>query len=277
MDTNFPKIQQPPQDSRRQKYKSGCTWQRSWLRHCATSRKVAGSIPDETFREFLLIWSFRPQNGPGVDSVSDRNEHQESSLEGKSGRCVRLINLPPSRADCQKFWKSQPPGVLSAYLGLYRVSFTFTVQNLVTSWMRDNFNSTYYHLYTNICSSFLFLSFVVFLPSSFIQHFSCPTLFLHEGITDYNPSTARPITTLSKTVYQECCPQGLLFPLFWDSGRKNFVYMMGQPIAEDCGPRRYCNAFWLYLQRVLLSGLKSNDSYEANEDCREQHIAKLVR
>ena len=23
-----------------------CTWWRSWLRHCATSRKVAGSIPD---------------------------------------------------------------------------------------------------------------------------------------------------------------------------------------------------------------------------------------
>ena len=22
------------------------TWWRSWLRHCATSRKVAGSIPD---------------------------------------------------------------------------------------------------------------------------------------------------------------------------------------------------------------------------------------
>jgi len=24
----------------------GGTWWRSWLRHCATSRKVAGSIPD---------------------------------------------------------------------------------------------------------------------------------------------------------------------------------------------------------------------------------------
>jgi len=28
-------------------YKSGARcWWRSWLRHCATSRKVAGSIPD---------------------------------------------------------------------------------------------------------------------------------------------------------------------------------------------------------------------------------------
>jgi hypothetical protein len=28
------------------KIKGACCWWRSWLRHCATSRKVAGSIPD---------------------------------------------------------------------------------------------------------------------------------------------------------------------------------------------------------------------------------------
>ena len=31
---------------------SGCTWSRIWLRHCATSRKVAGSIPDGVFGIF---------------------------------------------------------------------------------------------------------------------------------------------------------------------------------------------------------------------------------
>jgi hypothetical protein len=47
----------------------GGTWWRSWLRHCATSLKVAGSIPDRAI--------FRPHCGPGVDSVSNRNEYHE--------------------------------------------------------------------------------------------------------------------------------------------------------------------------------------------------------
>jgi hypothetical protein len=38
-------------------------------RHYATTRQVAGSIPDEV----------QPHYGPGVDSASDRNEYQESS------------------------------------------------------------------------------------------------------------------------------------------------------------------------------------------------------
>jgi len=36
--------------------------------------------------------------GPGVDSVSNRNEYQEHFLGGKGGRCVRLTTLPPSCA-----------------------------------------------------------------------------------------------------------------------------------------------------------------------------------
>jgi hypothetical protein len=34
---------------------SGGTWWRSWLRHCATSRKVAGSIPDGVTGNFQLL------------------------------------------------------------------------------------------------------------------------------------------------------------------------------------------------------------------------------
>ena len=33
--------------------------------------------------------------GPGLDSVSNRNEHQEYFLEGKGSRCVGLTSLPP--------------------------------------------------------------------------------------------------------------------------------------------------------------------------------------
>jgi hypothetical protein len=50
----------------------GMRW-RSWLRHCATSRKVAGSIHDRVIG-FLQWQSFRPHYGPGVDSDSNRNK-----------------------------------------------------------------------------------------------------------------------------------------------------------------------------------------------------------
>jgi hypothetical protein len=40
-----------------------------WLRHCATNRKVAGSIPD----------GVRPHYGPGVDSASHRNDYRNIS------------------------------------------------------------------------------------------------------------------------------------------------------------------------------------------------------
>ena len=48
----------------------GTRW-RSLLRHCATSRKVAGSI---------LTLSCPPHCGPAVDSASSRNEYQEYFL-----------------------------------------------------------------------------------------------------------------------------------------------------------------------------------------------------
>jgi hypothetical protein len=69
--------------------KGGTRW-RSWFRHCATSRKVAGSIPDG------LIGIF----------------HWEG------GRCVGLVTLPPLCADCHEIWEPQPPGTLRACPGL---------------------------------------------------------------------------------------------------------------------------------------------------------------
>jgi hypothetical protein len=46
---------------------------RSSLRHCATSRKVAGSIPDGVLAFFIDL-ILRPRYSPGVDSASNRNE-----------------------------------------------------------------------------------------------------------------------------------------------------------------------------------------------------------
>jgi hypothetical protein len=56
--------------------------------------------------------------GPGVDSASNRNEHQEYFLGGKRGRCVGLTTLPTSCADCLEIWEPQPPGTLGASPGL---------------------------------------------------------------------------------------------------------------------------------------------------------------
>ena len=55
-----------------------------WLRCCATSRKVAGSIPADVIGFFNVIKSFRSHYGPGVDSASNRNEYQEYFLEVKA-------------------------------------------------------------------------------------------------------------------------------------------------------------------------------------------------
>ena len=58
----------------------GTRWH-SWLRHCATSRKVAGSIPD--FVIGIFLWH-NPHYGPGVESASNRNEYQEYFLGVKA-------------------------------------------------------------------------------------------------------------------------------------------------------------------------------------------------
>ena len=49
----------------------GTRWHR-WLRHYATSRKVAGLVPDDVTRIFHLP---NPSD-PEVDSASNRNDYQ---------------------------------------------------------------------------------------------------------------------------------------------------------------------------------------------------------
>ena len=62
----------------------GDTRWRTWLRHCATSRKVAGTIPSVVTGIFHWHNPSGPHYGPGVDSVSNRNEYQEYFLEAKA-------------------------------------------------------------------------------------------------------------------------------------------------------------------------------------------------
>ena len=46
-----------------------------WLRHYATNRQVAGSIP-ECHWNFSVTKSYRSHYGLGVDTASNRNEYQ---------------------------------------------------------------------------------------------------------------------------------------------------------------------------------------------------------
>ena len=94
------------------------TRSRSWLRHYATIRMVAGSIPDGVIG--ILHWH-NPSGRTvalGLPYPNNRNVYQECFLGGKGGRCVGLTTLPPLCADCLEIWEPQPAGTLCACPGL---------------------------------------------------------------------------------------------------------------------------------------------------------------
>jgi len=77
-----------------------------WLRHCATNRKVAGSIPAGVSGFFIDIKSFRSHYGPGVDSAPNRNEYQEYFLGVKAAGPVRKAdNLSTILGHCHVIWE----------------------------------------------------------------------------------------------------------------------------------------------------------------------------
>ena len=87
------------------------------LRHCATSRKVAGSFPD-------CVIGHNPSGRTpalGLTQPRNRNEYQEYLLGGRDGRCLGLTTLPLSCAGCLEIWEPQPcwnpQGLSRAVLG----------------------------------------------------------------------------------------------------------------------------------------------------------------
>jgi hypothetical protein len=96
-----------------------------WLRRCATSQTVPGSIPGGVNGFFSDIFPSDHTTTLGLTQprvkISTRN-----IPGGKGGWCVRLTTSPPSRAECHEIWEPKPPGTLWATLGLLRDSFTFT-------------------------------------------------------------------------------------------------------------------------------------------------------
>jgi len=157
----------------------------SWLRHCATSWKVASSIPDGVGG--IFHW-YNP-SGSEVDSASNRNEYQEYFLGGKGGRCVRLTTLSPSCADCLEIWEPRPPGTLRTCPGLYWDCLIF-----LRSYLCSSFSHAYssHHSFCGclpfrnlFCFSLLFLffaycfsrviNFCLLLVLFLIRHESCKT------------------------------------------------------------------------------------------------------
>jgi hypothetical protein len=98
-----------------------------WLRRCAASRRVPGSIPGRVTGEFFR--GIRQVHVPEVDS-GFRNEYQDIP-GGKDGRCVvSSDNL--TTLMCRL---SRKPGALTSrtpqgHVGLFRGYFTFFLCNL---------------------------------------------------------------------------------------------------------------------------------------------------
>jgi hypothetical protein len=90
----------------------------SWLMHCATSRKVAGSLPNITTEILQRL-------NPGVDSDACKNEYHQHFLGGESDRYIGLTNLPLSCANCLEF--CEPSGPVQAST---RIAERFRYENL---------------------------------------------------------------------------------------------------------------------------------------------------
>jgi hypothetical protein len=88
-----------------------------WLRRCATSRTVPGSIPGGVTGFFSDIFPSDRTKALGstqpLVKISTRN-----IPGGKGGWCVRLTTSPPSHAECHDIWEPKPPGTLRATPGL---------------------------------------------------------------------------------------------------------------------------------------------------------------
>jgi len=67
-----------------------------WLKHCATSLKVAGLIAAVVIE---LTYSFQAQFRPANDSACKRNRSQEYIFGHEGSRCSWLTTLLPSFAD----------------------------------------------------------------------------------------------------------------------------------------------------------------------------------
>jgi hypothetical protein len=99
------------------KWLVSCQWRRvaRTLGHCATNRKVAGSIPDEVLGFFSWLHPSSRSITQGPTQPLTINEYQEYSWGVKGGRRAMLTSLPSVSLDVSP---------LSASTACYRDTFT---------------------------------------------------------------------------------------------------------------------------------------------------------
>jgi hypothetical protein len=114
-------------------------WWRSWLRHCATSRKVVGSIPDGVIG--ISHWNIPSGRTMSLGSTQPLTEISTRNIFwGKGGRCV-ADNLTTFMCrlswnlGASTFWN--PQGLSRAVMGLlylYLLLCVFQYQTLTTDY-----------------------------------------------------------------------------------------------------------------------------------------------
>jgi hypothetical protein len=87
-----------------------------WLRHCATSRKAAGSIPDGVAGFCHCNSSGRTMALGSTEPLPEMSTRSISWVKGS--QYIVLTTLPPPCADCFTNREPQPPGTLRACQGL---------------------------------------------------------------------------------------------------------------------------------------------------------------
>ena len=122
------------------------TWWRSWLRHCATSRKVAVSIP----HGFIGIFHWHNPSGRtvalGLTQPLTEMSTRNISWVDKGGRCVGLTTLPPSCArlswnlGASTSWN--PQGLPRPVMGLLYLILKFI--QLFQIWLKSDNNGHFY-------------------------------------------------------------------------------------------------------------------------------------
>ena len=88
-----------------------CIRSRSWMRHCGTSRKVAGSISDGVFEICHCLQSSGCTVAVGpTQSLTDASTRDAPWVSGEGGPCVGPTTLSPC-AD----WNPWEPGISTSW------------------------------------------------------------------------------------------------------------------------------------------------------------------
>jgi hypothetical protein len=131
-------------------YKRG-TQRSSWLRHCATSRKVVGSIPESVTGFFHWHNSSGRTMTLGLTQPLTEMSTRNNSW-GKGGRCLGRTNFPPSLSLnpwASTSWK--PQGLSRPVMEFLYPHCTQTVSFWVCIFLRKHYVVMYVPRHIQVC------------------------------------------------------------------------------------------------------------------------------